>query len=52
MSANEQPSGMGKKLGLVIGILLAIAVVFIVVMCTAGTPTFLKTPADFPAPNN
>lgn len=52
MSENQQPSSLGKKLGLAVAILLAVAVVFVVVMCTAGEPEFLESPKDFPAPNN
>lgn len=52
MSAKDQSSSLGKKLGLAVGILLAAVTVFIVVMCSAGQTKALESPADFPAPNN
>jgi len=52
MSANQQPASGGKKITLIIGALLLVAIVFVVVMCTAGQPKFLEAPADFQAPNN
>ncbi|GDY06288.1 hypothetical protein LBMAG51_10750 [Phycisphaerae bacterium] len=52
MSENKQSTSLGKKLGLTVAILLAIVVVFVAVMCTAGQAKVLESPADFPAPNN
>lgn len=52
MSAKDPTKSAGSKIGIWIGIILAIAAVFIVVMCTAGTPKFTEPPADFKAPNN
>jgi hypothetical protein len=52
MSANPNPSSIGKKLGLAVGLVLAGITVFVVVMCTAGSPGFLQPKQDMPAPNN
>ncbi len=52
MSAKVQTKSMASKIGIWIGIIVAIAVVFVVVMCTAGDPKFAEPPADFKAPNN
>lgn len=52
MSAKDPTKAAGSKMGAWIGIILAMVAVFIVVMCTAGTPKFAEPPADFKAPNN
>jgi len=52
MNATPSPSNVGRKLGIIVGILLAIATVFLVIMCTAGDPKPLESPQGFPAPND
>lgn len=51
-SSSSGSNKLGRTIGLVIAIILAVVAVFIVVMCTAGSPKVLESPADFPAPNN
>jgi len=52
MNANPSSSNVGRKVGIIVGILLVIATVFVVVMCTAGDAQPLESPQGFPAPNN
>ncbi len=54
MSANQNPSSLGRKVGIAIGIVLAAVAVFVVVMCTGTTdgPGFLQPSPDMSAPKN
>jgi len=52
MNATPSPSQAGRKLAIIVGVVLLIATVFVVVMCTAGDPKPLQSPQGFPAPNN
>ncbi len=52
MSAKAKAKSSGSKIGIWIGILLAMVGVFVAVMCSAGDPKFAQPPADFKAPNN
>ena len=52
MSAKLPTKSAGSKIGIWIGLILAMAAVFFVVMCTAGDPKFAEPSADFKAPNN
>ena len=54
MSANQNPSSLGRKVGIAIGILLAAVAVFVIVMCTGTTdgPGFLQPSPDMSAPKN
>ncbi len=52
MSDNAPSKSTGSRIGIWIGIALAIGAVFVVVMCTAGDPKFTEPAPDFKAPNN
>ena len=52
MDQSTKRQSSGRKIAMWIAIALAIAVVFVVVMCTAGDPKFLQPDADHSAPNN
>lgn len=41
-----------KKIGTVVGVIVAVAAVFLVVMLLAGTPSFCEPPPSNPAPTN
>lgn len=52
MSTTKQAGGIGRKLGLWIGLLLVAVTAFVVVMCTAGPSKWLTPSAEYQAPNN
>lgn len=52
MKATQPSSNVARKLGIIVGVLLMVAAVFVVVMCTAGDAKPLESPQGFPAPNN
>ncbi len=42
----------GKTAAWIVAAVIAVICLFVLVLCTAGTPKALEAPADYPAPTN